>query len=179
MSIAVLAAYGSDEAGLRALIRATARSSLVLFLLAFAASSLRVFVKTATTAWLLKNRRYVGLSFVVSHVIHLAAIVDVSVRWPHPFVEQSAQPLTLIGGGAGYVGLALMALTSWDGAVRKLGAKRWRILHVSGSWILWIIFAQSYAGRAVAAPWPYALAMVAIIGVAVLRLAAWRRKRAT
>jgi methionine sulfoxide reductase heme-binding subunit len=179
MSIAILAAYGTDEAGKSALIRATARTSLVLFLAAFAASSVRVFVKNAATAWLLKNRRYLGLSFVVSHAIHLAAIADVAVRWPHPFMEQSAQPLTLIGGGAGYVGLVLMALTSWDGAVRRLGAKRWRVLHLVGSWLLWIIFAQSYAGRAVAAPWPYALVMVAVVGVAVLRFAAWRRKRST
>lgn len=177
LSIAVLAAYGTDEAGLRALIRATARTSLVLFLLAFAASTLRLFVKTAATAWLLKNRRYVGLSFVVSHIIHLAAIADVALRWPHPFIEQSAQPATLVGGGAGYVALLLMALTSWDGAVRKLGAKRWRALHLTGSWLLWIIFAQSYAGRAAAQPWPYALVMVAIAAVALLRLAAWRTKR--
>jgi sulfoxide reductase heme-binding subunit YedZ len=179
MSVAVLAAYGTDEAGLRALIRATARTSLALFLLAFAASSVRVFVKAPFTAWLLKNRRYVGLAFVVSHAIHLAAIVDVALRWPHPFMEQSAQPLTLVGGGAGYVGLVLMALTSWDGAVRALGAKKWRALHLAGSWLLWIIFAQSYAGRAVVAPWPYALVVAALLGVVVLRIAAWRRKKGT
>lgn len=173
----VLLQMGTGEEGVRAVIRSTARTSLVLFLLAFSASSLRRFVDGRATAWLLKNRRYLGLSFAISHFIHLVAIGVVAVKWPHPFMEQSASPLTLIGGGAGYVGLALMALTSMDGAVRRLGAKRWRALHLVGSWLLWIIFAQSYAGRALERPMPYALVLAVIVGVAFLRGAAWRSWR--
>src|SRR5687768_16144882 len=153
MCAAILAIAGSDEAGVRMVIRATARTSLVLFLGAFAASSLRRFVDAPFSAWLLRNRRYVGLSFAVSHALHLAAIAVVAARWPHPFMEQSAQPLTLVGGGLGYVFLALMVLTSNDVAVKTLGSKRWRMLHLVGSWLLWVIFLQSYAGMALMAPW--------------------------
>lgn len=183
MTVAVLVAYGTDEAGVRALIRATARTSLVLFLAAFTASSLQRLWPTAATAWLMRNRRFLGLSFAVSHFIHLGAVVTVAARWPHPFMEQSGNPLTVIGGGAGYVGLALMALTSFDGAVKMLGAKRWRTLHLAGSWLLSIIFLQSYAGRALGSSeggseggaWfvPHALALVA---AAVVRALAWRRR---
>jgi sulfoxide reductase heme-binding subunit YedZ len=176
MSVAVLAACGVGEDGVRALIRASARTSLVLFLLAFTASSLRTFAANEVTAWLLRNRRYIGLSFAVSHLLHLAAIADVAIRWPHPFMEQSAQPLTIVGGGAGYLALTLMTVTSMNGAVRKLGAARWRALHLAGSWILWIIFAESYLGRAVVSPW-YAPAALAIVGAAVLRTTAWHRRR--
>jgi methionine sulfoxide reductase heme-binding subunit len=172
---AVILSGGTDEAGVRMVIRATARTSLVLFLAAFAASSLRRFVDARVTAWLLRNRRYVGLSFAVSHALHLAAIVVVAMRWPHPFMEQSAQPLRLIGGGLGYVLLALMVLTSNDVAVRMLGSRRWRLLHLVGSWILWVIFLQSYAGRAMASRWALVAALV-ILGVAALRVAAWRRR---
>jgi len=177
MTIAILVGVGTDELGVRMLIRTTARSSLTLFLLAFVASSAARLWPNALTQWLLRNRRYLGLSFALSHFIHLGAVGTLAMRWPHPFMEQSASALTLVGGGAGYLGLALMVATSWDGAVRALGGKRWRVLHLAGSWILWIIFAQSYAGRAVGAPWPYALVMFAIVGVVVVRVVAWRRRR--
>ena len=72
---ALLLQHGAGEEGLRVLIRATARTSLVLFAGAFAASGLRRVWRSPASAWLVKNRRYVGLSFAVSHGLHLAAIL--------------------------------------------------------------------------------------------------------
>jgi hypothetical protein len=69
-----LLVLGPSEAGLRFAVRATARTSLPLFLAAFVASSLRRTWPGAATRWLLANRRYVGVSFAVSHLFHGLAI---------------------------------------------------------------------------------------------------------
>ena len=173
MTISVFAAAGTGEDGVRMLIRATARSSLALFSLAFAASSLRRLVHVPATAWLLRNRRYLGLSFAVSHALHLAGIVALAEGWPESFARTSTT--TLIGGGLGYGFVAAMAATSNDRAVAWLGRRRWRLLHLTGSWLLWGIFASSYVPRAVRAPGylPLAVLPVAVLGV---RVAAWLRQ---
>lgn len=73
-SVAWLARQGVEEESVRLLIRATARTSFGLFLLAFCASSLRSLVRKDWSSWLLRNRRYLGVSFGVSHTDHLAFI---------------------------------------------------------------------------------------------------------
>ena len=150
MCAAILAADGAGEEGLRAVIRATARTSLVLFAAAFAASGLRRVWRSPATAWLLRNRRYVGLSFAISHALHLAAILAVAATVPGFAADVDAT--TVIGGGAGYVLIAAMALTSNDTAVRRLGPRRWRALHVTGLWVVFGIFTTSYLGRALESP---------------------------
>ena len=74
MVVVLVAQFGAAEPGIRVVIRATARTSFVLFMLAFVASALRRAWRNDATAWLLANRRYVGVSFGISHVIHLLAI---------------------------------------------------------------------------------------------------------
>lgn len=173
MTLLLLAVYGADEAGLRVLIRATARSSLALFLPAFAASSLRSLWPTPFSAWLLRNRRQVGVSFAVSHGLHLAAILGLAVRYPDRF---EVPALTILGGGLGYVFIAAMAATSSDAAVRKLGVRNWKRLHRTGMWVLFVIFAQSY----VPAPLHdlrYLPASLATLGALGLRVGAWIRSR--
>src|SRR5215207_7659170 len=73
MAAAVLL-LGSDAEGFRLLIRVTARSSFVLFLLAFTASAAARRWPGTFTRWQLANRRQLGLGFATSHTIHAAAI---------------------------------------------------------------------------------------------------------
>src|SRR3954447_23189028 len=61
--------------GVRMVIRFTARSSLLLFCIAFGAAALARLWPNAWTRWQRRNRRYLGLSFAASHAIHAAAIV--------------------------------------------------------------------------------------------------------
>jgi methionine sulfoxide reductase heme-binding subunit len=175
MAALVLAIDGTGEDGVRALIRATARTSLALFLAAFLASSLRRLWRHPLTAWLLRNRRQLGLSFAVSHAIHGAAIVALATRFPTSFGTTNA--VTRYGGGLGFVVVALLAATSNDAAVRRLGAARWRALHRVGVWYLFGIFALSYGPAVFFDPW-YAPASAAIFAAAAIRFAAWRATRA-
>lgn len=164
----LLAVYGTGEEGVRVVVRATARTSLLFFAAAFAASGLRRLWRVPATAWLVRNRRYVGLSFAVSHAIHLAAILTLAATVPG-FAENVSRT-TAIGGGTAYVLIAAMALTSSDTAVRRLGRKRWRALHLTGMWVVFGIFVSSYGGRASHNPnyWPHAALLAAALIVRLL-----------
>lgn len=60
--------------GSRAAIRVTARTSFLLFLVAFTASSFASLLPSPFTRFLLRERRIVGLSFAFSHLLHAVAI---------------------------------------------------------------------------------------------------------
>ena len=139
--------HGLSEESVRTILRGTARSSVILFLLAFSASSLHWLLRKTWTAWLLQNRRYIGVSFAVSHFCHLLAIIALAALFPHPFLDKLSG-ITLTGGGLAYVFIAAMAATSFDRTRDWLGSKRWKLLHTAGSYYIWIIFTQSYFPRA-------------------------------
>lgn len=170
MAALLLAVEGPDEAGVRALIRATARTSLVLFLAAFLASSARRLWRSPATAWLLRNRRYLGVSFALSHGLHLLAIVGLARVWPDSFWEKTSL-VTLLGGGLGYVFVAAMAATSSDAAVGALGMRRWKLLHRIGAWYLFGIFLLNYGPAGFFSP-AYVPASAAVIAALGLRIAA-------
>lgn len=168
---AVFLAAGGGEAGWRAAIRLSAKTSFVLFTAAFIASSVRTLWPNELTRWLLINRRYLGVSFAASHAIHLFAIVEL-VRVAPDF---RLDPATLIGGGLAYVFLAAMTATSFDRSAAWLGARRWRLLHKTGMYYCWFIFFISYVPRALTDPAPHLPFFVAVlVGAVVLRAAARR-----
>lgn len=119
----LLACFGTDEAGIRVVIRATARTSFTLFMLAFVAAPLRRAWRSDASAWMLANRRYLGVSFAVSHVLHLLAILALYDWSPSRFVAKTGAA-ALVGGGLGYAFVVALAATSFDGAVAWLGPHR-------------------------------------------------------
>jgi hypothetical protein len=180
MAALILATAGSGEAGLRMLVRATARSSLLLFGAAFTASSLVRLFPHPETRWLLRERRYLGLSFAVSHALHLIAILALALVLGDAFTVDA---VTLVFGGGAFGMIALMAATSSDRAVAWLGPRRWRALHGLGAWWVWIVFAFSYSGRGVESlvrgqesP-VYLLPMLLVWAMLGARLAAFLRAR--
>jgi hypothetical protein len=169
----ILVASGADEEGIRTAIRATARSSLVLFSAASAASSLRRLRPGPATAWLLRNRRQLGVSFGVSHALHALGIALLAARFGDRF---QPEPPTLVFGGLGYALAAAMVATSFDRSAAWLGRRRWRALHTTGIWYLSFIFAQNYAFAALRSPLYLALAVLAL-GTPALRIAVAVRDR--
>lgn len=170
---AVVSVYGTDEHGIRVLVRATARLSFLFFLPVFVASSLRRLWPSPATRWLLANRRYLGLSFFVAHLLHLNAIFLLSTLLGDAF---RVSPVTLVGGGFAYALITAMALTSSDRAVRWLGPRRWSALHRFGIRYVWLIWLLQWLGRSIESPayLPLLLLTLAALGV---RIAA-RRARA-
>lgn len=159
--------------GLRAVIRLTARTSLVLFLLAFSASSLARLFPGAFTRWLVGNRRHVGMSFAFSHAVHLAAIVALA-RTDFETFHRLTNIVTYLGGGLAYVFIALMAVTSFDRTAALLGRNAWRRLHSIGMWYLCLSFALNF-GKRIPLDAGYALPVALIVLAILLRLVAMRR----
>jgi DMSO/TMAO reductase YedYZ heme-binding membrane subunit len=180
MLAVVAAAYGTGQPGVSAGIRWTARSSFLFFLPTFIASALVTLHPAPATKWLLRNRRYLGLSLAASHGFHLVLIVALAALHTDHFVATSELGGQL-GGGAGFVLLLAMTVTSTDRAQARLGRRRWRALHLTGMVALWAIFTFTYLGRTLADP-AFAPALVALVMAAGLRGTAWwrvRRRRVT
>lgn len=145
MIAAVLETYGwTGEEAVRGVVRATARSSLVLFLGAFLASSLVRRWPGPLTRWLIVNRRGVGLSFAVSHLFHGLALVSLAVWYPS-FTARVGMA-TRVVGGLGFLAVAVLAATSNDWSVRTLGPRRWQQLHRVAVHYVWLVFFLTYLG---------------------------------
>lgn len=175
MALGILITGGMSTDAIRMVIRATARTSLVLFLLTFIASPAVRLWPGSGTRWLLRNRRYIGVSFAASHGIHALAIIAFAIQDPVLFGEMTSTG-TLISGGSAYLFIILMAATSFDRAVAMLGARNWRILHTTGAWYIALSFIVTNAKRTPDMPlyWlPVALVAVAIL----LRLVVMLHKR--
>jgi methionine sulfoxide reductase heme-binding subunit len=157
------------------LTRLTARTAVFFFLAAFSASALLVLTRSAPARFLVANRRHVGLAFALAHFIHLGVLVAY-------FAVTGEDPGTvrIVGGGLAYLLIALMAVTSTNGAQRWLGPN-WRRLHLVGSWYVWLVFLNSYLGRVLEGRepvWIYGGITALMLGAAALRIAAGMQKRA-
>jgi DMSO/TMAO reductase YedYZ heme-binding membrane subunit len=167
----VLAQHGGGREGVGAVLRSTARVSGPLFLLAFSASSLRHLWRHRVTAWLLANRRALGVAAAAAHTWHMAGIAA--------YLAAGYQPVnafTLVAGTLAYLCFVAMAATSSDRAVARLGARRWKRLHTLGGWYIWAIFTATFAGVATRQPASAVYAALCLAALA-LRLAARLRRR--
>jgi methionine sulfoxide reductase heme-binding subunit len=166
---------GFEVDGVRMVVRFTARTSLLFFCLAFSASALHLLWESPFTRWQLRNRRYLGLSFAVSHLIHAIAIACFAAMAPPLFAEATTQA-SFIFGGIGYAFIIAMAATSFDRAARAIGSRAWRILHMTGVYYLSVQFMISFGMRIPAMP-NYAWFLAPLIAVMALRIAAALRAR--
>jgi len=165
----VAALWAGSSSAEQALLAArwTARTALPLFLVAYLASSLVRLWPSDLTRALARRRRQWGLGFAIAHGVHLVALA-VNVLHFGP-----ARPWqTLIGGGIAYLMVLLMALTSNDTSVRRLG-RGWRWLHRFGIHYIWLIFFISYAGRIGSADkmvtgWVFSSLLILALGVRLL-----------
>ena len=156
--------------GVRMVIRFTARTSLLLFCLAFGAAALARLWPNAWTRWQRRNRRYLGVSFAASHGLHAIAIACFAAMSP-PLFAQATSPASYIFGGIGYAFIVAMTATSFDRTATAIGPRAWRILHLAGGYYLWFQFMVSFGKRIPAMP-SYALFLVPLLAVMALRLIA-------
>lgn len=132
--------HGINEHSMAIAIRLTARTSCILFLLAFCGSSLRRFKANKFTRWLLSNRRYFGLSMAVSHGFHAIAIIGAAIL-------SKEIPTDNHGGNLGYLFIIAMTITSFRYPASLFGDRSWHILHTVGMYYLWLAFIYSFSNR--------------------------------
>ncbi|MFV3326056.1 hypothetical protein ACNFG0_06260 [Pseudomonas sp. NY15372] len=155
---------------LRSAIRATARTSFMLFLATFLASSLAILVPTAFTRGLLRERRFLGLAFAFSHAIHAVLIILYANIFPETFWHGRTAAAN-IPGSIGYLFIILLTVTSFPGAVKLLGARTWKGLHSTGTWVIAGIFVLSLYKRIPMGSW-YPLGFALIFSAIVFKLIA-------
>lgn len=177
MALGFLFVIGWDTDGYRMVIRATARTSLVLFLAAFAASAAARLWPGPFTRWLRRNRRQLGLGFAMSHFIHALAIIALWQTDPGVFWRLS-NPKSIVTGGTAYLFIALLAATSFDHMVKAMGRKTWGRLHWWGVWIVALSFIFTNGKRIPVSGW-YALPVALVVAVIVLRVVAGRKQHRT
>src|SRR5450631_3936955 len=161
--------------GVRMVIRFTARSSLLLFCLAFGAAALARLWPNAWTRWQRRNRRYLGVTFAASHAIHAVAIVCFAAMSPALFGEATSTA-SFIFGSIGYAFIIAMTATSFDRTAAAIGPRAWRILHLTGGYYLWLQFMVSFGKRIPDMPL-YALFLIPLLAVMALRLIAMTSAR--
>ncbi|KAF1065718.1 MAG: hypothetical protein GAK45_02122 [Pseudomonas citronellolis] len=156
--------------GLRSAIRVTARLSFVLFLASFLASSLNTLLPGPNSRALLRERRFLGLGFAFSHLVHGVLIISYAQLFPETFWAGRSVTANL-PGSLGYLCILLLTLTSFPAAIKWLGARTWKALHSSGSWVIVGVFCLSFFKR-VPLGWGYALAFAVVVSAIVLKLVA-------
>lgn len=178
MSATSFAWLGFSEDALRAMIRGTARSSVLLFVLAFTASSLFSLFKTGWARYLLQNRRYIGVSFALSHIVHLVFLVCLMTIYP----EDSLAKLHLIEiilASLTYVFIILMAITSFYAPRRLIGEKSWYWLHTIGAYLIWLIFIETYTKSALQSGQyvPLVILLLVAFGLRIARIICSRQDK--
>ena len=123
-------AAAADQLGANpaeALIRSLGDWTLRFLCLALAVTPLRVLTHTPALA---RFRRMVGLWVFFYAVLHLLAyaVFDMELDVTEMLLDVVKRPFILVGTLALLL-LALLAATSFNGAIGWLGAKRWRALH--------------------------------------------------
>jgi DMSO/TMAO reductase YedYZ heme-binding membrane subunit len=174
LALGLLASHSWSTDGLRLVIRATARTSLVLFVLAFTASALAQLVPSDATRWQRRNRRYLGVSFAVSHFIHLGAILALAALDRDLFWKLT-NPATIVLAGTAYLFIAAMTATSFDRTAARLGPRKWRLLHLIGGWYIWLSFAVAIGKRVPLDPFYWPMAAL-VLAAAVVRLVVMTRR---
>jgi sulfoxide reductase heme-binding subunit YedZ len=110
-----------------ALIRGTGDWTLRALCLVLAVTPLRVLTRTPALA---RFRRLLGLNVFAYALLHLLcyAWLDMGLEVPDMARDIVKRPFILVGFAATVL-LSLLAATSFHGAVRWLGARRWQALH--------------------------------------------------
>lgn len=166
---------------LRSAIRVTARTSFALFLATFLASSLAALVPSEFTRGLLRERRFLGLAFAFSHAVHAVLIILYVKFFPETFWHGRSAAAN-IPGSIGYLFIILLAVTSFPYAVKLLGARIWKGLHSTGTWVIAAVFVLSFYKRLPLGSWyplGFGLIFSAIAFKLVAKLAARLRRNAS
>jgi DMSO/TMAO reductase YedYZ heme-binding membrane subunit len=170
LSVWIAAMRQFEVEGIRMVIRFTARTSLLLFCLAFGAAALARLWPNAWTRWQRRNRRYLGVSFAASHGLHAVAIAAFAAIDPSGFAAATSAA-SYIFGGIGYAFIIAMTATSFDRTASAIGPRAFRVLHLTGGYYLLLQFSVSFGKRIPDMPL-YALFLIPLVAVIALRMIA-------
>jgi len=154
-------------------IRATGEWTLRALCLTLAVTPLRMLFGLPE---LLRFRRMLGLFVYFYVVVHLLCYswLDMGLEWMDIATDIAKRPFILVGFTA-FVLLTPLAATSFNQAIRWLGAKRWQRLHRTVYVVAVLAILHFYWMRAGKHNFTEVLVYGAVVGVLLLwRLVLWR-----
>ncbi len=122
---------------LSAMIQYSVRWAVPFIFLVIATSAMYRLFTCRFTLWLLRNRRYVGLSFAVAMAWQGLFIFIVSVSHSDHYYGEIYFLRDELEGSSGYLFLAAMTVTSFNLFRRYISPEQWRAVHLTGVTFLW------------------------------------------
>ena len=182
-AVMVVEMLGADLAtaeGVSHMISYSVRWAVPLIYLVAATSALQTLFPGPVPAWLLRNRKFVGLTFAVAMAWQGLFIFIVSTQHRPYYFDEIYYLRDELEGSTGYLFLAAMVLTSFHAARKRLSAQQWRLLHTSGVYFLWAYPFSVYWWNLYYYENPEAIDYVFYwtgFAAFALRIAAWGSKR--
>ncbi|MGB5630439.1 MAG: hypothetical protein WBM57_13805 [Woeseiaceae bacterium] len=137
MVVAMLGVDLSTGPGVSTMIGFSVRWAVPFIFLVVATSSLQVLFPGPIPAWLLRNRKYLGLCFAVAMAWQGAFIFTMSMFFRDYYYEDIYLLRDELEGSVGYIFLVAMVLTSFRFARKHLASRQWKLIHKSGLYFLW------------------------------------------
>ncbi len=178
--IAIMRTDLSGGEGVSSMIQLAVRCAIPLLYVAFAAGAIRILFPGAFGLWLLRNRKYIGLSFAAAMAWQLLFIVWLTSVHNDYYLREVYVLRDVFEGVIGYALLIAMTITSFKFGRKHLSPKQWKRLHKTGIYSLWIYAFSVYWWALYYYPDPLLIDYVYYWGGFLawfLRVAAWRKKR--
>ena len=137
MFIAMIIKNPSTGEDVSSLIQLSVRCAVPWLYIAFAASSIQALFPGPFSRWLLRNRKYLGLSFAAAMAWQGLFILWLVIGHTDYYVNEVYVLRDAIEGVVGYAFLLAMTVTSFPRGRKTLSRKQWRALHLSGIYFLW------------------------------------------
>ena len=137
MVVEMLSSDLTAAPGVSAMIGFSVRFAVPLIFLVTAISALHYLMPGPLTAWLMRNRKYIGLCFAVAMAwqgffIYLMSGIHQDYYYENIFFFRDE-----LEGSTGYLFLTAMVITSFRFGRRHLNPQQWRLIHLGGLYFLW------------------------------------------
>ena len=180
MVIAMMGIELSSGEAVSSMIQLSVRCAVPWLYVVFAASSIQILFPGHLSRWLLRNRKYIGLSFAAAMAWQLLFIVWLTAVYSDYYIEEVYVLRDAIEGVVGYLFLFAMTITSFRFGRKHLNARQWKLLHKSGIYFIWAYAFSVYWWALFFYPNPLSIDYVFYWSgflAWALRAAAWSKKR--
>ncbi len=174
----VITGVSSPEATV-SLIRLSVQLASPWIFLAFVARPLVQLYPGSFSKWLLRNRRYLGLSFAAGFAWQAVFIAVLLALHPDYYWQVLHNTADFVLRMLSYLLLLALTITSFYPVRRAMRPNSWRVLHLVGTWYFWAAIWVSYAGVLLSGDTRIIAIVCVIAGLIVLtvRLAAFLKNR--
>lgn len=180
MVVAMMRADLTSGPAVSEMIQLSVRCAVPLLYIAFAASSIQTLFPGPVGLWLLRNRKFIGLSFAAAMAWQGAFILWMVSAYGDYYADEVYVLRDAIEGLVGYTFLFAMTLTSFGFARKQMKLNQWKLLHMAGIYFLWAyafsVYWWNLSYYENPEPIDYVFYWGGLLALS-LRIAAWGKKR--